>query len=117
MFRIEEGGGAGLLGSCWLVVAAMTEVVTVAPVSVMITMGFEGIPVPIVFALALVASLGLAAVYGREVPQSIAAYAFVIWTAYSLAVPPPVPQATVVDGVKVEKKTTELKMSAADRTW
>ena len=38
-----------MLGSCWLVVAVMTELVMVAPASVMITIGLEGIPVPIVF--------------------------------------------------------------------
>ena len=41
------GGGAGLLGNCWLVVAVTTEVLTLLPASVMTITGFEGIPEPI----------------------------------------------------------------------
>jgi len=41
------GGGAGLLVSCWLVVAVMTDALTLVPEAVIMMTGLEGIPVPI----------------------------------------------------------------------
>ena len=57
------GGGAGLLGNCWLVVAVTTDVLMVAPEAVNTTTGLEGIPVPILcdrVTLALVVVSGAA---------------------------------------------------------
>jgi hypothetical protein len=73
------GGGAGLLGNCWLVVAATTDVLIVTPTSVITMTGLEGIPVPISLprvwlALVVVKTAALFA-------QSRAAYPESIWMA------------------------------------
>ncbi len=67
---MDVGGGAGLLGSCWLVVPVMALVVTTPPDSVTSVIDLEGIPVPISFARACELSLELK---GTPVVQSRAA--------------------------------------------
>ena len=54
---MDAGGGTWLLGSCWLVVPAMTAVYTAIPESLMVTEGFEAIPWPITVLRVLDATL------------------------------------------------------------
>ncbi len=111
---MEEGGGTGLLGNCWLVVAAITEVLMITPESVSTMTGLDGMPVPIVLDRVTEASVVLKA---RPVEKSTAAYPVAIWMAYSLAVPPPDVQEMIAVGMKLEKNTTLLKTSADARTF
>jgi hypothetical protein len=112
MLRITLGGGTGFFFISWLVVAVSSDVVIVAPESVRMTSGLEGIPVPTthprVVSLVLlevddppepnpeVVGSALKYAWPVFVPSEAitrAAKPLVMVSAYALAVPPPLSRA------------------------